>query len=255
VVWHRSSSEIYGQRYDSAGSPVGEEFQVNSYTPTLHQRAAIAADATGNFTVVWQSDVQDGDLVGIFGQRYDAAGRQSVLGRLARFINPATGIRRVNVKGRERQSYTGPIGDPLTYGATLEVIAHGDVDQNQTFSLPPGASAPGVPGWRPSGLGTGWMYEDSSGVNGPVVRAAVRKVRNYFFVEAVIAGTASSPAPGVGLTPPGNGTDAGFVFTVLGPGGATYCVSLGGPNGGTISNTATRFVARRATTETECPSP
>jgi hypothetical protein len=261
VAWHDftsfalTESEVFGQRYDSAGAAVGPEFQVNTYTPERQMFPAIAADAAGNFVVVWVGQSLDVSGSEIFGQRYDAAGRQSVLGKLARFVNPVIGVRRIKVSGRERRSYSGPIGDPLTYGATVEVIAHGDIDQNQTFGLPPGAAAPGVPGWTLSGSGAGWKYEDAGGVNGPVVRATVRQVRRYFLVEAVIAGTASDPPPGVGLTPPGNGTDAGFVFTVLGPGGATYCVSLGGPNGGTISNTATRFIARRAMTETECPSP
>jgi hypothetical protein len=72
----------------------------------------------------------------------------------------------------------------------------------------------------------------------------------------VIKSTASSPAPGVGLVPPGNGTDAGLIFTILDPDGATYCVNLRGPDGGTItSNAATTFRVRGATTETGFPSP
>ena len=33
-------------------------------------------DASGNFTVVWQSDQQDGNSWGIYGQRFNAAGQR-----------------------------------------------------------------------------------------------------------------------------------------------------------------------------------
>jgi hypothetical protein len=259
VVWTGEAEldglEVLGRRYDSAGSAIGPKFQVNDYTAGDQGGPAIATDAAGNFVVVWPSADQDGDSSGIFGQRYDAAGRQTVLGRLAKIVNPSTGVRTVELRGRESPSNSTVIGDPLTYGATVEVIAHGDADQDQMFSLPPGAAAPGVPGWTPAGSGDGWKYIDRSGVNGPVRRVTVRKLRRAFLVTVAIKGTASSPSPGVGLTPPGNGTDAGLIFTILGPYGATYCVNLGGPHGGTISNTATAFFVRRATAVTGCLSP
>ena len=67
--------DIFGQRYDSAGSPLGGEFRVNTYTATIQVDPAVASDATGNFVVVWQSAGQDyGSGNGVFGQRYDSAG-------------------------------------------------------------------------------------------------------------------------------------------------------------------------------------
>ena len=56
------------------GSPVGPEFRVNTYTPGNEFGASVAADALGNFVVVWQSATQDGSLTGIFGQRYADSG-------------------------------------------------------------------------------------------------------------------------------------------------------------------------------------
>jgi hypothetical protein len=79
VVWPSdgqdgSSYGVFGQRYDSAGGPLGPEFRVNTFT-TLGQRfPAAASDAGGNFVVVWESALQDGSLYGVFGQRYDSAG-------------------------------------------------------------------------------------------------------------------------------------------------------------------------------------
>ena len=56
------------------GNPVGPEFRVNTYTPGNEFGSAVAADALGNFVVVWQSSSQDGSLTGIFGQRYASSG-------------------------------------------------------------------------------------------------------------------------------------------------------------------------------------
>jgi hypothetical protein len=79
VVWEGDlqdgdSAGIFGQRYDAAGAAVGGEFRVNTYTTSSQRYPAVAADGAGNFVVVWQSTTQDGSGLGIFGQRYDAAG-------------------------------------------------------------------------------------------------------------------------------------------------------------------------------------
>ena len=58
-----------------SGQLLGPEFRVNSYTTSHQQFPAVAADAAGNFVVVWASQGQDDpDFAGVFGQRYDAAG-------------------------------------------------------------------------------------------------------------------------------------------------------------------------------------
>src|SRR5437870_5247186 len=54
--------------------PAGAEFQVNTYTSSLQLAPAVAADANGNFVVVWSSANKDGSAFGIFGQRFKAAG-------------------------------------------------------------------------------------------------------------------------------------------------------------------------------------
>jgi len=85
VAWvtyqqYGSSSDVFGQRYDSSGAPVGSEFRVNTFTTSAQNRPAVTADAAGNFVVVWQS-LQDGDAYGVFGQRY----RQITPAELMRF--------------------------------------------------------------------------------------------------------------------------------------------------------------------------
>ena len=68
---------IFGQRFDSAGGAVGTEFQVNSYTNYDQAYAAVALSGTGEFVVVWASNVQDGFQYGVFGQRFDSAGARA----------------------------------------------------------------------------------------------------------------------------------------------------------------------------------
>jgi hypothetical protein len=65
---------IFGQRFDALGNPLGPEFAINTYTPGDQWDPDVAADAEGNFVVVWQGDGQDGDDQGIFGQRFNSAG-------------------------------------------------------------------------------------------------------------------------------------------------------------------------------------
>ena len=76
VVWESKQDGagygIFGQRFDSLGSPAGSEFPVNSYTTGGQHFPAIAVRSTGDFVVVWDSP-QDGSGYGIFGQRFDAA--------------------------------------------------------------------------------------------------------------------------------------------------------------------------------------
>ena len=59
------------------GQPLGPEFRVNTFTTgdqTAPSRASVAADGSGNFVVVWESDGQDASSNGLFAQRYDASG-------------------------------------------------------------------------------------------------------------------------------------------------------------------------------------
>ena len=52
----------------------GSEFRVNATTAFDQMEAAVAADASGRFVVVWMSDNHDGSSRGIFGRRFSASG-------------------------------------------------------------------------------------------------------------------------------------------------------------------------------------
>jgi hypothetical protein len=79
VVWTSANQDgsyggVFGQRYDSTGTPLDGEFRVNSYTTSYQRFPSVASDSAGNFVVVWQSYGQDGYHYGIFGQRYASTG-------------------------------------------------------------------------------------------------------------------------------------------------------------------------------------
>jgi len=74
VVVYAGGGDIFGQRYDGEGRPQGAEFQVNTYMTHGQGNPSVASDSSGNFVVVWDSFLQDGDRFGVFGQRYDSGG-------------------------------------------------------------------------------------------------------------------------------------------------------------------------------------
>ena len=77
VSWHGDFEDgdgrgIFGQRYNSAGSAEGTEFQVNTYTTAFQEVPSVAMDAGGDFVVAWQGDREDGNGYGIFARRFAA---------------------------------------------------------------------------------------------------------------------------------------------------------------------------------------
>ncbi len=65
---------IFAQRYDSAGSPQGNEFRVNQYTTGGQIIPKVAMDGAGNFVVTWSSYGQTGQYFDILARRYDSTG-------------------------------------------------------------------------------------------------------------------------------------------------------------------------------------
>jgi len=82
VVWSSLNADdgdgdnlgVFGQRFDASAAPAGTEFRVNTYTTGEQQRPAISVNSSGDFVVVWESYLQDGDRRGVYAQRYDASG-------------------------------------------------------------------------------------------------------------------------------------------------------------------------------------
>jgi Ca2+-binding RTX toxin-like protein len=79
VTWSSEGQDgdgwgIHGQRYDSAGAVVGGEFQINTETAGNQIYPSVTSLADRGFVVTWSSFDQDGDVYGVYGQRYDADG-------------------------------------------------------------------------------------------------------------------------------------------------------------------------------------
>ena len=79
VVWESWEQDgfgegVFGQRFDATGAKIGPEFQVNSYTTGNQRGPAVAMNSAGDFLVVWESDGEDGDKSGVFGQFFYSAG-------------------------------------------------------------------------------------------------------------------------------------------------------------------------------------
>ena len=79
VSWQSNGQDgngygIYARRYNAAGVAQGSEFRVNTFTTGAQTQPTVAMDADGDFVVSWQSSGQDGAGIGVFAQRYNAAG-------------------------------------------------------------------------------------------------------------------------------------------------------------------------------------
>lgn len=81
IVWTSFGSDgtdnhqfsIQGQRFSANGSPIGDQFQANNYTPKSQFSPVVAADGPGNFVVMWTAETSDnGDFshFSVQGQRF-----------------------------------------------------------------------------------------------------------------------------------------------------------------------------------------
>ncbi|WP_187170358.1 Ig-like domain-containing protein [Salidesulfovibrio onnuriiensis] len=82
IVWQDASGQdgsgygVYGQRYDSRGGKLGEEFALHSITASDQAHPHVTALAGGGFVAVWGSCAVDGSGYGICAQRFDASGNK-----------------------------------------------------------------------------------------------------------------------------------------------------------------------------------
>lgn len=78
VVWESLGQDgnhlgIFARRVEN-GTPVGDEFQVNTYTASRQSFPAVAMDPQGNFVIAWRSSLQGSPGGTIYAQRYAADG-------------------------------------------------------------------------------------------------------------------------------------------------------------------------------------
>jgi len=70
-----SRNAVIGRRFASNGTPLTDEFQINTYTTEPQDTTAISSLADGGFVVTWESWRQDGSVQNsVYGQRFDSQG-------------------------------------------------------------------------------------------------------------------------------------------------------------------------------------
>lgn len=72
IVWHSENAveehgkDVFAQRFNSLGMPLGDELQLNSYITDDQKYPSVAISQNGRFIAAWQSFRQDGSHFGIF---------------------------------------------------------------------------------------------------------------------------------------------------------------------------------------------
>ena len=78
VTWtglDANQTGVFAQRFDSTGTKVGGQFQVNTTTSSFQENSTVAMDDNGNFVITWSSFGQDaGSSWGVFARQYGTGG-------------------------------------------------------------------------------------------------------------------------------------------------------------------------------------
>jgi hypothetical protein len=83
VIWDASGNQdgnsigVFARAFGPDGSPLGSDFQVNTYTTGLQFGGRAAPQPGGAFAFVWTSRDQDGDNNGVFTRTFSATGAMS----------------------------------------------------------------------------------------------------------------------------------------------------------------------------------
>ncbi len=75
ITWQTAGWDIYAQRFDLSGNPIGSNFKVNSYVgPTYQGNPDISMDYFGNFVITWETFNYLNNYSDIYAQRFDSSG-------------------------------------------------------------------------------------------------------------------------------------------------------------------------------------
>jgi len=69
-----SENDIFAQRFDADSNPLGGEFLLNTTLTDFQEKVDLISLNHGGFVAVWESDEQDGDDEGVYGQIYNTNG-------------------------------------------------------------------------------------------------------------------------------------------------------------------------------------
>ena len=143
--------------------------------------------------------------------------------------------RKVIIKAKETASPHPLTGNPITGGATLDIVLSGTTPSSQTFLLPSGAAF-----WSAIG-DIGFKYKDADLGNGPIKSLVFKKTPGGTFSLTAIAKGSANP---LNLVPPNTGTEARVSFVPGAAATATAPRSAASPAAPSI-RTPTRSSRRR----------
>jgi len=72
IVWEHdtgdpnAATDIFARRFDGEGRPIGDQFQINTYTQSRQRYPDVGVAADGSFVATWESQGQDGASYGVF---------------------------------------------------------------------------------------------------------------------------------------------------------------------------------------------
>jgi hypothetical protein len=149
VVWESRDQDgdghgVFGQRFDSAGTAQGNEFQMNSFTVDDQRSPSVRAGGPNQFVVVWASEGgQDGDGFGVFGRHYSAGNSVTV-------ENPNTNLK-WRIGALERIQWTHNLGADATFRIELDRDDDGEYEELIAAAAPVDHAGKGSFGWVVTG--------------------------------------------------------------------------------------------------------
>ena len=142
-----SGNGVFGQRINVAGTTVGDEFQINTFTDGTQEHPSVTALPDGGFLVAWESVGQDGSGRGVYAQRFDSNGNKTALPTLTgdpgdNVINAGSGDQVVD-GGDGDDVLSGGAGNDLLNGGVGDDTLIGDTGATAETKL---TASDGVPG-------------------------------------------------------------------------------------------------------------
>jgi len=113
-VWN-----IYARRYDASGTPLGEEFRVNTTAEYAQTYPSVSMDDLGNYIIAWSEDDWSSRHYSMHAQQYDASGTRRgpefQVNTHAQYSNPSVAM---NNSGNYVIAWMGKMND--TYGVCAQ---------------------------------------------------------------------------------------------------------------------------------------